>query len=244
MNNPEARFILDAYRPGGRDADDATFSAALAQAKADPALAAWFAREQAHAAAVAAKLRELAPPAGLREAILAGGRVSGGGAAPRLHWTPWLAVAAAVALLATAGVALWPGRAAAVEPLAQFALADALEPTKHGGHGEMAGALQAMLRNRANRLARGFPVDFSALRRNGCRTVSVAGRDVLEVCFERDGQWFHCYIARVEDFPGPPAAGSPLFARTGKVSAAIWTDGPHRIVLASTAGLDAIKRLL
>src|SRR5206468_40161 len=77
MNNTEAKFILNAYRPNGRDATDATFAAALQQAKADPALGAWFAREQSHGAAVAAKLRAIVPPAGLREAILAGGRVSG-----------------------------------------------------------------------------------------------------------------------------------------------------------------------
>ena len=59
MNNTEAKFILNAYRPNGRDAGDATFRAALDQAKSDPALGAWFAREQAHGIAVAAKLREI-----------------------------------------------------------------------------------------------------------------------------------------------------------------------------------------
>ena len=77
MNNTEAKFILNAYRPGGRDAGEAGMVSALAQAKGDPALGAWFAREQAHGAAVAAKLRDLAPPSGLHEAILAGGRMSG-----------------------------------------------------------------------------------------------------------------------------------------------------------------------
>ena len=102
MNNTEAKFILNAYRPNGRDANDATFSAALAQAKSDPALSVWFAREQAHGAAVAAKLHEVVPPAGLREAILAGGRVSGEKlSAPvttqRSFWNRpvWLAAAAA-----------------------------------------------------------------------------------------------------------------------------------------------------
>lgn len=52
---------------------------AKAQAKGDPALGAWFAREQAHDAAVAGKLRAVVPPAGRREAIVTGARMSGGG---------------------------------------------------------------------------------------------------------------------------------------------------------------------
>jgi hypothetical protein len=223
---------------------------ALAQAKNDPALAVWFAREQAHGAAVAAKLREVALPAGLRDAILAGGRMSRGKvaalASPRTRWAQpvWLAAAAAIAVTFTVTVALWPKRVAGEAPLAEFALADALEPSRHGGHGEMAGALQATLSNSATKLTGGLPIDFAALRSNGCRTVSVAGHDVLEVCFKRDGQWFHCYIARLEDFPGPPAAVSPLFARAGKVDAAVWVDGAHRIVVASVAGQAAVRRLL
>ena len=86
MNNSEAKFILNAYRPGGRDADDATFGAALAQARNDPALGAWLVREQAHGAAVAAKLRVVAPPAGLREAILTGARRDAPGGSNRHGW--------------------------------------------------------------------------------------------------------------------------------------------------------------
>ena len=39
-----------------------------------PNCAAWFAREQAFDAAIAAKLREINPPAELRDNIIAGGR--------------------------------------------------------------------------------------------------------------------------------------------------------------------------
>ncbi|HZL45889.1 MAG TPA: hypothetical protein VFC28_06650, partial [Opitutaceae bacterium] len=72
MNNEQARFLLRAYRPSGRDAGDPAFADALRQAQGDPALGTWFAGEQAFDAAVAAKMRALAPPAGLREAILTG----------------------------------------------------------------------------------------------------------------------------------------------------------------------------
>ena len=253
MNNTEAKFILNAYRPGGGDASDATFAAALEQAKSDPALGTWFAREQAHGGAMAAKLREIAPPAGLREAILAGGRMSGGkdGAeetvtTKRAFWNRpvWLAAAAAIAVLLTVTVSLWPKRAVAGSALNDFALVDALEGQKHGGHGEVTGALQAALSNDATRLADWVPIDFAALRKNGCRTVNVAGHDVLEVCFKRNGAWFHCYVARVEDFPGAPVKATPSFLQSGSVVVAAWSDGAHRIVVAGTAGRAAVERLL
>jgi hypothetical protein len=248
MNNTDAKFILHGYRPSGADAAERTMAEALAQAKADPALGVWLAREQAHGAAVAAKLREIAPPAGLREAILAGGRMSRGvGEAPRRGWWTqpvWLAAAAAVLFIFTASVAMWPKRAAADSALASYAFGDALEVTKHGGHGEETGSFQATLGNDATHLASSLPINFSALRGNGCRTVSVAGHDVLEVCFQRGGAWFHCYVARVEDFPDAPAKTEPNFAERGQVSVAAWADGAHRIVVASVAGRAAIERLL
>ena len=48
MNNQEAKLILQAYRPGGRDTFDPLFAEALEQARRDPELQKWFAeRKQA-----------------------------------------------------------------------------------------------------------------------------------------------------------------------------------------------------
>ena len=97
MNDEQIKFLLGAYRPGGRGAIDPALAEALEETKRSPELRAWFEREQAFGAAVTDKLRAVAPPAGLREAILAGGRLG--------VRTPWwrrpmtLAVAAGVALL-------------------------------------------------------------------------------------------------------------------------------------------------
>jgi len=243
MNNQEAKFILGGYRPGGHDAGDAMFCEALKQAQADPVLGAWFAREQAHDAAVAAKLREIAPPAGLREAILAGARVSG--TKPAAWRRPvWMAMAASVAVLIGVTAALWPNRAAATAPLTKFAMADALEISKHGGRGAAERELRGDLTEASTRLSGRLPVDFAALAKTGCRTVDVDGQTVLEVCFKRDGTWFHCYIARCGDFPALAAKQGPVFAENGKISAVTWADGAHRFVVAGPAGRETIARLL
>jgi hypothetical protein len=245
MSNNEAKFILGAYRANGSDADDATFGPALVQAKTDPALGAWFARAQAHDAAMAAKLREIAPPAGLREAILAGARASRVPKTERHFPTMWLALAASVAVLLTATFALRPTRAAAgTAQLTTFAVDDASHPERHGSHGEAVGALQVMMSQPTTRLSAGLPVDFAALRTTGCRTLSFAGHDVLELCFRRDGAWFHCYIVNNADFPAMAKDPAMDFEQPPGFGSASWSDGVHRFVLVSNAGLEAVKRLL
>lgn len=245
MNNVEAKFILQGYRPDGADAGDPTFSAALEQSRADPVLHEWFVREQAFDRAISAKLGQIQPPAGLREAILAGGRVTTPGPARRAWWQqPAFMAAASVAVLFALGLALWPRTAIASPDLAEFALADSMHGELHGGHGDDTAALQAMLSAPANRLSRGVPVDFETLRKAGCRTVSVADRPVLEICFKRNGAWFHCYIARRADFPALAAVLNPVLVDRNGASIASWADASHVFVVVSKTGRAPLERLL
>lgn len=247
MNNNEAKFILSAYRPDGSDAADATFATALTQAKIDPALARWFELEQRFDRALGAKLREIAPPPGLREAILAGVRVSGGapaGAGPAWWRQPaWLAAAASVALFFAVGLALWPARAAAGDFTA-FLLNDAKHSETHGGQGGHNDALQASLTDPATRLGGSVALDFQTLRATGCRTISFQGRDVLEVCFKRNGVWFHCYVVRKADFPSLEAGTAPVITEHGKAYLARWTDAEHVYLVISKVSRDALLQLI
>jgi hypothetical protein len=244
MNNVEAKFILKGYRPNGADANDATFGAALSQAGQDPALRAWFAQEQAFDAAVVAKLGEVPVPAGLREAILAGGRVSD---TPRRGW--WqhpalLAVAASIAVVLATTMALWPKQAAARNGLVDLAVDDTLYNKAHGGHGAEAGALQSMLVESSTHIGDSLPIDFAALRKAGCRTLDFEGRPVLEVCFKRNGSWFHCYIAQRHDFPALAAAVAPVLADEDGASVATWADTSHLFVMVTKAGHSSLEKLL
>lgn len=242
MSNDEAKFILSAYRPNGADAADEALAGALQQARQDPALAAWFARQQAHDAAIAAKVTEVVPPAGLREAILAGARVSDPRRSLRGNWPWWLGLAAAVALIA--GLATRTSAPAAdAKQLTAFALTDAREPSPHGGHGEPAKALQVALSGETKLEAR-LPIDFAALAHTGCRTLNLAGETVLEVCFNHEGTWLHCYIVRCADFPRLPAAAQPTYAAAGSLNAVTWADGTYRYVVAGPVAQGTLERLL
>lgn len=247
MTNDEAKFILNAYRPNGSDASDTTFCAALEQTRQDPALGAWFQWQQRFDRAMTAKLGQVQPPAGLREAIVAGVKVSQPATAQRSWWNqPTLvAVAASVAVLfaVTAGL-LWPKNVAASTGLAEFALTDTMHGDLHGGHGPGEGALRAMLSQPDQALCHGLSVDFAGMRASGCRTVNYEGHDVIEVCFKRNGAWFHCYIAQRADFPELANRTTPVIIDRKGVAVATWTDAEHVYVVAGKNGSAALQQLL
>lgn len=247
MNNEEAKFILRAYRSNGADATDATFGAALEQARHDPALSAWFAREQTFDRTMSAKLSQVAVPAGLRESILAGGRVT----APAKSLRSWrqhpavMAMAASLALLLAVGVALWPKQASAGATFMEFVTVDAQNSLMHHvGHGEKTAALQVMLSQPTTKISEHLPVNFAALRAAGCRTVQFNGREVLEVCFQREGAWFHCYIARRADFPAFVAAVTPALTNLEGASVATWADASLLYTVVGKVGRSTLEKLL
>jgi hypothetical protein len=241
MKNEEAKFILGAYRPNGSDAADDQLKEALAQAQADPELRSWFTQKQAFDSAVAGKLAEIVPPPGLREAILAGSRVSG---IQRRQWwrSTRLSLVAAAAVLVASAIALWPNRSVA-DPLSQFALDDVARG-RHEGHGEGVSELQSLLGSQATHLGEGLAIDLGRLRSTGCRTVSVSGSEIFEVCFKRDGSWFHLYVSK--DKFSPRGNGlAPTIEAKDKLVCAAWKDkitGYHYAVVGNRAA--AVQRLL
>ena len=239
MTPDEAKFILGACRPGGGDDGLPAFGDAVRMASSDPALGAWFARSRAHDGAVAAKLRQIEPPAGLREAILAGARASGPTRAPGRGWA-WAAGLGAAAGLALILFSMKIPARPSPGALATFAIADLADPN-HGGRGDAAKALVASL-ERAGPPMPG-QVDFETLRDTGCRTLSVAGREVLEVCFSRDGTSFHFYVARRSGATGEPARGGPSFVAGAAGAAAVWSDGRFDYAISSAAGVGALRKL-
>lgn len=72
MNNQEAKWILQACRPGGRDDPDPMFAEALEQVRRDPELREWFVEERAFDSHVHDKLQQaITVPSGLKAALLA-----------------------------------------------------------------------------------------------------------------------------------------------------------------------------
>lgn len=244
MNNEEAKFILGAYRPDGRDAGDPQFAEALAQAERDPELRRWLEGQRAFDRAVSDRLRAVAPPAGLREAILAGGRAS----QPRRQWwaSPvWLAAAAAMVVMAVVGLKLARssgGGAATLAEFANFAAKDIVdEHDRHDGFPAGLDGVQAQLAGASLPLAQNLNLDLDELRRQRCRSVTIAGREVFELCFNREGTWYHLYVARRGDLaPGVTSAT----AVQGEYAATSWADARHVYALVARGSVAALQRLI
>ena len=98
ITNQTAKFLLNAYRPSGADAQDPAFRDALEQAARDPELGAWFKEQRGFDSMIAEKLSGIEPPATLRSAILAG--IENRPPARRFSIRPLLALAAVIALSA------------------------------------------------------------------------------------------------------------------------------------------------
>jgi hypothetical protein len=243
MNDEQLKFLLGACRPHGRDASDPALAEAMAQVERDPKLRAWFERDQAFNAAVTGKLREVAPPATLRSAILAGARLGAR--------TPWwrrrvtLALAASIAVLLSLTPIAWrlarPGMA---DTLPEFALnfpaRGFIGLQEHGADVEK---LKAWLAGRHAPLPAKIPTQLAQLRGLGCRTVAFQGKNISVICFEGDRE-YHLFVARREDFPALPAGDSPRFAAQGDWGSAAWSDERHHYVLVSDAGLAAVRNML
>ncbi|MBT5902356.1 MAG: hypothetical protein HOH58_09640 [Opitutaceae bacterium] len=247
--------MLQGYRPNGADAENEAFAEALAQASRDPALSAWFEREQEFDATIAAKLSNITAPAGLRDSILAGTKLSSAPAEPsqsRAWWLrPWaigLAAAAAVALAFTVNLSEPETKIAALpgfDPVLKVALADYGGAHDKGVHANDLGNFGAWLMDENNRLgADVMPVNLDELRQFGCRKVNVAGHEVFEVCFQRESGWYHVFIAPRESFDAEAIYSKPMFHESGEFIAASWADDKFAYLVSGTTELATLRGLL
>jgi hypothetical protein len=244
MKNQDAKFILSGYRPGGQDASDPAFAEALEQAKLDPELGQWFAAQQAHAAAVAGKLKEIAPPAHLRTAVLAGSLLAQ--PTTRSRWLRPALVGAAAALAVFAGlVTVMPAKPTMdVEKLTAFAIQDA-QAGKHARPiGTAANDFKALLEQDGLCLATGLHFDFETLRTTGCRTLTNDNHEMVEVCFKRNGDFYHFYIVKRSDYSNLKPDAFTGTKTQGEVSFVSWADQNYFYMLASKAAPEVIGLLL
>lgn len=254
MDSTEAKFILRAYRPGGHDAQDPVFAEALAQLERDPALRAWWERERAFDAAVTEKIGTAHPPGHLRLAILAGGKVGNPGGRSVMRWRSlpmWIAAAAAIAvgLFLAARPRGVGDRVLGLGELAALAVDD-LEHA-HDNHvgrpGDMAG-VQAQLAGLALPVTAQSGPRVEDLQAKSCRVVKFAGRDVFEICYQREGTWYHLYVARAGDFGLGGASGGtdakPIWTEKGRYAGTAWRDAQQVYALVTRAGPEALRKVM
>src|SRR5437016_535901 len=175
MDNLEAKFVLNAYRPGGQDANDPRFAEALEQVRRDPVLERWFVDSIAFDTAMTEKLRAIEVPPDLRESILAGVKVS-----RPLRWSrPFIkwAIAAAVILTTVVGSVIWysgrPVRLAGWQSAALDVISSLVKnESSFDAQSRNTADLLAWLRANHAPAAQKLPDNLGKLESVGCKTFS------------------------------------------------------------------------
>ena len=253
MNLSEAKSILLLYRPGTAEAADPQMIEALALAKANPELAAWFEAQRAQQEALRAKFREITPPAGLREQI-----ISEHAAARRTILRPpamrfTLAALGLLLLLGTLAV-FWFPRPTPDNPLAIYQ--NRMVRQALGGYAmdmmtNDPGAIRAYLAGNHAPADFRLPVPLRKAALTGCAVEAWQGAKVSLICF-RTGKplppgtasdlWL--FVVDRTSVKDAPDATVPQLAKVNRLITATWTDGNKLYFLGVEGGEADIRQYL
>jgi anti-sigma factor RsiW len=257
MNREEAMLILQVYRPGGRDADDPQFIEALALAKRDPELAAWFAEQQKFDALVSGGLRQVRAPHDLRAKILAGEQKQRTVEPAVSFWWQNLfswhspiswAMAAAVLIFLSMAV-LWNKH----ESSANFAnyrgqMVRAAENDTH--HVDVLNSnmkqVLAWLGEHQGENNLVLPPAFSgATGLVGCRVLDWHGQTVSMLCYKLKGSaHMDLFVAKAGAFPDAPPPDKPQFVKSDGMATASWSHDGMAYLIVGHGGEAILKKFL
>jgi hypothetical protein len=196
ITNETAKFLLNAYRPNGADAQDPVFRDSLEQATRDPELGAWFKEQRGFDSMIAKKLSGIEPPATLRSAILAG--INNRLSARRFSIRPLLALAAVILLSALILVPIYTRRdseSASIDRyqkanLAMLAAAPQLDLLTASFS-----RTQEYLEEMQAPCIRSVPDSLLALPTAGCKTLRWNGHILSLTCFRLpSGELLHLFV--------------------------------------------------
>ncbi|HLX96251.1 MAG TPA: hypothetical protein VKU37_10960 [Verrucomicrobiae bacterium] len=257
MTREEATLILQSCRLGGQDAADPQFTEALALAKQDPELAAWFAQQQKFDALVGGSLRQMRAPARLKEKILALEKSPEIQIGPSLSvwwrnlfsWTspmPWTVAAAVVVLLS---LAVYWKRPESPARFADFStrMVQAAVNDQHHVDAEAGDMKQAVawlgVHHGENNLVLPAALNGSGLM--GCRVLDWHGQKVSMLCYRLHGSTHvDLFVAEATMFPDAPPLDKPQFARSEGMPTASWSHNGKAYLLVGHGDEATLERLL
>ena len=224
MKIQDAKFILQAYRPNGEDANDPQFAEALKLAKKDPELAKWFAEQLAFDAAASQALKELDSPPQLRDSILAGQKII----APSFWWKRPVSWAVAASLLLFLGLGgLWLNHeksarfAGYLSEMTRASLATAGHVDAEINDPEK---IRAWFASHQADATYTLPAGLRGAPAMGCRVLTWRGHKVSMLCYMLDGS-HHVDLFVVDKNDLPDAPDQLQFVSNGVTSASWSQDG-------------------
>ncbi len=242
MDNQEAKFILQAYRPSGSDAAAPEMQEALAQARRDPSLGKWFENECAIDSAIANKLKTCPVPEGLRASILAGAKLT-----RSMPWwrQTWVLAAACVALLLTLAGLYYPRAVPPGLGLESFAANYTANGIYLQNETPDLAKIRSWLAVKGVELPQQLPQKLTELEGMGCRSIEYDGVKVALICFYKGDKGYHLFMAKKADMPGGEFPDNLRISSQAKGwNTAAWSDSTHRYVLVTDASRDELASYL
>jgi hypothetical protein len=92
--------------------------------------------------------------------------------------------------------------------------------------------------------AASLQVNLADLRAKNCRTVSLGGHAVYEICFKRGGTWYHMYVGRRGDFAPGPIDSNGVLSLQGELASTVWSSDDRIFALVTAGGVEALRRLI
>ena len=246
MDKEEAKYLLQSYRPSGKDAGDPHFEEAIALTQVDPELQGWFARQQGISEALSEKLHQITVPKGLKARIITGKIEQDN---PR-HWSlgHTLAAAAIILILLT--------------PVAWYA--NRFEPTGPKTYA-------AMKLDMGNYLSRFFvlemqsdnveeirsylsskhgftdfkvPETLSKYPGIGCQMIDWHDHDIGLICFVVDEEVVHLFMMDATAFEDRPDSVIPAFEQVDNWATYTWTEEARTYLVSTLGDQDYLTRVL
>ena len=241
MNNKEAKFILQTYRPGGQDADDPKFAEALLRAQRDPELGKWFEEERAMDKAISKKLKSIEIPLELREQINAGLRFVD--TEKTSWWQRPSFMGRAATLTIFIGIAFaWSSVASPTEcaQLRSNAIKYSTDFMDVEFQSKDLSSMKTWLEKNEAPVPSDLPHNIASMAGMGCRKIGWNGRTVSIVCFKN----FDLYVLARSDCPDAPKGRTPIFYTKKNISVASWQDEKQLYLLVHKGSEDDLRHFL
>jgi len=259
MNRDEARLILQSCRPGGQDAADPQFAAALALAKQDAELTAWFAGQQKFDAQMSREIKSLPVPPDLKAKILAQENLQSQKIVEMPSVVGWRdlfsfrspaawAMAALILMLFSLAI-FWNhsvGRAHFADYSVQMVSA-AVNDTNHVDveNSDMKQVV-AWLAKHQGECKFTLPVALNGSRGlMGCRVLDWHGRKVSMLCYGLNGAGHvDLFVTEADVFPDAPPVDRPQFASSGGMPTASWSHDGKAYLMVSHGNAADLEKVL
>lgn len=245
MDKQEAKLILASYTLDNQPTGDGRFDAALALAKSDPELSAWWDAQRATDRHIKSRLQAVEAPSDLRSAL----RETIAGARGHRSW--FSAYRNVLAIAATIALALGLYYQYGIDrsddytgSLAQMAYEYSVDGPRLSYFNRDTQKLRDWLAENQFELPEQLPPKLLELDGIGCRPLKWSAERVALMCFDADTV-YHLFVASKRDFPNFEASEEIDFDHyKDGWTVTQWTDRDHVFVLTAKAPTAAVSGFL